>query len=273
MVLIFSAQPALAGFYDVCARILALGGQNQAAVRPELTIADKAVLIWGELEVFWQRELESRGYSFKPNKLVLLKYGALADKGQFIGVLDGPKYVFSEGKTYFAPSYIEDVERDLGAKGEAWLFHILSHEYGHHIQNLLGLHGARKALEQGASKLVLGRLSVLSELSAEGLAGYSFNHIYRRGDADDQDLADIQHLVYSMGNDVRYRRRWPSRPPPNPDNYTHGSGEQRRAWFNKGRLAASLEDINPFVDPTLHVGEIAEGHGDLGHLWSLRRKN
>ena len=118
--------------------------------------------------------------------------------------------------------------------------YVLGHEYGHHIQNLMGTMGQVRTQKGADSDAV--RL----ELQADCYAG-----MWTR-DAEDSELitlddADITEALDSakaVGDD---RIQQKSGQGVDPEGWTHGSSEQRMAWFTKGYDEGSLEACDTFA--------------------------
>ncbi|MEM9725296.1 MAG: neutral zinc metallopeptidase [Pseudomonadota bacterium] len=95
---------------------------------------------------------------------------------------------------------------------------VLGHEYGHHVQNLAGLHDQLQRRETFATLSTLRQLGVRYELQAECLAGVWAHHAAPRGDVITR--ADV--------------RRWQTLNTLGGDLDTHGTARQRLQWFTRG---------------------------------------
>ncbi len=84
----------------------------------------------------------------------------------------GPFYCPNDRKIYLDMSFFRDMQRKLGGGGDFAYAYVISHEYGHHIQNLIGLLPKTQAAQQNASSQAqANNISVRVELMADCLAG------------------------------------------------------------------------------------------------------
>ena len=126
--------------------------------------------------------------------------------------------------------------RQLGFGGDFAMAYVLAHEYGHHVQNLLGVLGRAQQGAQGAT----GN-GVRTELQADCYAGVWAHYaaITKQPGTDvtflqplsDKDIADALSAASSVGDD-RIQKQSTGRV--NPESWTHGSSAERQAWFTIG---------------------------------------
>ncbi len=166
--------------------------------------------------------------------------GASADVGPFYCPVD--KHVYLD-TTFFA----DMLEGRLGAEGgEFSRAYVLAHEYGHHVQDLLGTMG-RVRTQQGA-----GSDAVRLELQADCYAGIWTRHATTADDGSGQpfildltqdDVRRALDAAAAVGDD-RIQQRSSGRV--DPESWTHGSAQQRMAWFETGRTEGTLEACDTF---------------------------
>jgi uncharacterized protein len=161
----------------------------------------------------------------------------------------GPFYCPVDEGVYLDRRFFEDMlQGRLGAEGGAFAeSYVLAHEYGHHVQNILGTMG-RVRTQQGPSSD-----AVRLELQADCYAGMWAKHATEAPDADgrpyileltDEDIARALDAARAVGDD-RIQQRSGGRV--NPDAWTHGSSEQRMRWFRTGMEQGSLEACDTFA--------------------------
>ena len=161
----------------------------------------------------------------------------------------GPFYCPVDKLVYLDTTFFEDMlERQLGGSSEDFAeAYVLAHEYGHHVQDLLGTMG-RVRTQQGADSD-----AVRLELQADCYAGMWSRFATEAEDADGQvfiveltqdDIDEALSAARAVGDD-RIQQRTSGRV--DPDAWTHGSAEQRMRWFMTGRDKGTLQACDTFA--------------------------
>jgi predicted metalloprotease len=165
----------------------------------------------------------------------------------------GPFYCPNDQRVYLDSTFMDDMlEGQLGARGGPFaLAYVIAHEYGHHVENLLGVLGKSRTQQGPRSD------SVKIELMADCFAGMWAKGAQLTTDAAGEriieeltqdDIARAIDAAQAVGDD-RIQRRSSGRV--NPEAWTHGSAEQRVHWFNVGLKEGSLEACNTFMPGAL----------------------
>jgi predicted metalloprotease len=160
----------------------------------------------------------------------------------------GPFYCPTDQTIYLDTSFFRAVlQQQLGGpSGDFVEPYVIAHEYGHHIQNLLGTMGRVKTQQGPTSD------SVRLELQADCYAGMWARSATTTDDATGQALfssltdADIQQAIAaatSVGDD-RIQERSGGRV--NPEQWTHGSAAERVRWFRTGYTQGTLDACDTF---------------------------
>ena len=157
-------------------------------------------------------------------------------------------------KVYLDTSFFSAMLEDqLGAKGGDFAeAYVLAHEYGHHVENLLGYLG-RTRTQQGPNSD-----AVRVELMADCLGGMWAKYATTTEDADgnililelsDEDISEALDAAAAVGDD-RIQERSSGRT--NPETWTHGSAAAREMWFNVGYEQGSFEACDTFEADELY---------------------
>lgn len=161
----------------------------------------------------------------------------------------GPFYCPTDQTIYLDTTFFEDVlQRQLGGPSGAFVEpYVLAHEYGHHIQNLLGTMG-RVRTQQGPQSD-----SVRLELQADCYAGMWTKSATTTEDADgnvlitdltQEDIRQAIEAATAVGDD---RIQKASGGQVDPDSWTHGSAASRVKWFTTGYRQGSLDACDTFA--------------------------
>lgn len=191
------------------------------------------------VQAWWTQAMPKHfGKEYEPSKTVFFSQGVNTGCGQ-AGSDVGPFYCPADRRVYIDLTFYRVLADQLGAPGEFAQPYVLAHEYGHHVQTLLGTE-AKMRQEQKRNPDQANALSVKLELQADCYAGAWAKNATGTTDATGQKIftsitdADIQEGIDTaekIGDDALAQR---SGRPVDPGEFTHGTSEQRREWFRKG---------------------------------------
>ncbi len=213
-----------------------------ADAEDDVDCARKAVLL--SLEQYWGATLpEQGGTELVPAQAITFSGGVNTGCGQATSQV-GPFYCPADQQIYLDTTFFSDVlEGQLGGQGGDFVEpYVLAHEYGHHIQNMLGTMG-RVRTQQGPESD-----AVRLELQADCYAG-----MWTRDASDgdgillDLDQGDIDEAIDSAKTVGDDRIQQKSGQRVDPEGWTHGSSEQRMRWFMVGFEEGSLEACDTFA--------------------------
>ena len=160
----------------------------------------------------------------------------------------GPFYCPADKRVYLDLTFYDDLSTQFGAQGGLFVdAYVLAHEYGHHVQDLLGTEAKVRTREGPRSD------SVRLELQADCYAGVWGKHATTVPDASGKPLIsdvtqdDINRALDTagrIGDDYIQKNLGSGHVDQN--SFTHGTSEQRRHWFLTGYQSGSPQDCDTF---------------------------
>jgi uncharacterized protein len=197
-----------------------------------------------DLQAVWTETLSRDGREYPRAKLVLFRDATRSACG--IGeAATGPFYCPPDGMVYLDLGFFEELHRRFGAPGEFAQAYVLAHEIGHHVQNVLGV-GDQVREQQAARPSERNALSVRLELMADCFAGVWAHSTQQRRLLEAGDVESALGAAAAIGDDRLQRM---GRGTVSPDSFTHGSSEQRVAWFRRGYEGGRPSDCDTFAAP------------------------
>jgi len=204
---------------------------------------DFARRIIGSAEDVWQPLLRDRGVRFVPATFTAYDYATPTGCGTGQSSA-GPFYCPSDAHIYLDLSFFNELSQRFGAPGEFARAYVIAHEYGHHIQNLLGAMDRRGGPSRGADSE-----SVRTELQADCYAGVWAYHANQQfAILQNGDVEGGLRAATSVGDDTLQKE---SQGYVVPDSFTHGSSAQRVRWFQRGLQDGRVEACDTFSAPSL----------------------
>ncbi|WP_428964653.1 KPN_02809 family neutral zinc metallopeptidase [Micromonospora fluostatini] len=234
------------------------GGDNTAleqrcAAEDALEQLDcRNTLYVNSIQAYWRTALpQAFGEQYRPTQTVFFSQAVSTGCGQADSGV-GPFYCPADSQVYIDLTFYRVLADQLGAAGEFAQPYVLAHEYGHHIQNLLGTNEQVRRQQQRDPGNA-NALSVRLELQADCYAGAWAKNA--TGTADDtgqriftsiteQDIRQAIDAAEKIGDDAIAER---ANRPVNPDEFSHGSSAQRREWFTRGYDTGDPQQCNTFT--------------------------
>ncbi|WP_027383344.1 KPN_02809 family neutral zinc metallopeptidase [Epilithonimonas caeni] len=249
------------GTIIIAAIVFFLGGdpsailQNSATSSPqqteqrqlskeELNIREFVRMLTKENEETWANVFNQNGIQFRPAKVVLFESTTSSGCGIAQSEM-GPFYCPSDQTIYMDMSFFNELQQKFGAKvGQFTVAYVLGHEYGHHIQNLLGTLDKVHQLSQRGSEAQANQISVANELQADFYAGlWAKQTDSREKFLEPGDIQEAMSAAAAVGDDNIQKR---GQGYVNQESFTHGSSAQREEWFMKGYNTGDIRQGDTF---------------------------
>ena len=158
----------------------------------------------------------------------------------------GPFYCPGDQKVYLDLGFFDELARQFGAPGDFAQAYVVAHEFGHHVQNLLGTNERVGRDRAGANSA-----SVALELQADCYAGIWGHAASQRGrfqagqvELEPGDAEEALRAAAAIGDD-RLQRMGSGRV--SPERFTHGTSAQRVEWFQRGMESGDPARCNTFA--------------------------
>lgn len=184
------------------------------------------------LDIYWETQVD--GY-VKP-ELILFSGSVQTGCGNATSAV-GPFYCPPDQTVYIDTAFFDQLQTQFGASGGPLAqMYIVAHEWGHHIQNIVGTMNGLNLQDSGPTSD-----GVRLELQADCYAGAWVAAASDTEDASgiallreptDAEITDALNAANVVGDDYIQENLGDGNV--NPETWTHGSSEQRQAWFRTG---------------------------------------
>jgi uncharacterized protein len=194
-------------------------------------------------EEVWSKIFEENNMQFEPAKMVLFTDEVQTACGGATAA-SGPFYCPGDQIIYMDMVFFEELKTRFGAKGGDFaIAYVMAHEYGHHIQKILGTSDKMRQAQQGKSAIDANKLSVALELQADFYAGvwaHNNQELLEEG-----DIEEALSAANAVGDDAIQSKMQGQVVP---DSFTHGSSAKRMEWFKKGYKTGDINQGTTFQE-------------------------
>ncbi len=190
------------------------------------------------LDATWQPLFQEAGIAFKQPVLNFYDGRGQSGCGAAQAAM-GPFYCPTDEGIYIDTSFYDQMDQQMGAGGDFARAYVIGHEYGHHVQTLTGTSKwVRQAQQQNPGQA--NQLQVRMELQADCYAG-----VWAAKNPQLIEPGDIEEglqAASAIGDDTLTKGRV------SPDNFTHGTSQQRMQWLQKGLKTGDEDQCDTFAD-------------------------
>jgi predicted metalloprotease len=207
---------------------------------------DFAATILRFTEKVWDEEFRKAGHHYEPPHMVLFSRKVETGCGVAPSAV-GPFYCPADKTVYLDPTFFDELEHKLGgSQAEFSQAYVIAHEVGHHVQNLLGYSKIVDQKRRTLSKGEYNPWSVRLELQADYLAGvWAYHGQQKFNFIESGDIESAIKTANAIGDDRLQKRATGFT---SPENYTHGTSDQRIRWFRRGLQTGDLPKMKQLFD-------------------------
>jgi predicted metalloprotease len=218
--------------------------ESRALTEAEKVEGEFVKTLMADNEDVWIKIFKENGLTFEAPKLILFS-GQVQTACGGASSASGPFYCPGDRTIYMDMSFFDELRTKFGAEGGDFaVAYVMAHEFGHHIQTLLGTSGKVRQLQENKSETEGNKLSVALELQADFYAGLWTHYNEKQNNMlESGDIEEALSAANAVGDDAIQKKMQGQVVP---DSFTHGSSEQRMHWFNRGFETGDIKQGDTF---------------------------
>jgi predicted metalloprotease len=233
--------------------ILEQMGQGQGAPTEQRALTSEEIeegkfikTIVADNEDVWSKIFQENNMDYTNPKLVLFSEAVETACGNATSA-SGPFYCPGDQKVYMDLVFFEELKTRFGAEGGDFATaYVIAHEIGHHVQTLLGTSAKMRQMQEGKSQAEANKLSVALELQADFYAGVWTHYNQKMNNfLEEGDIDEALSAAHAVGDDAIQAKIQGHIVP---ESFTHGTSEQRKAWFMKGYKSGDINQGDTFAE-------------------------
>jgi predicted metalloprotease len=211
-------------------------GDNEAQFINSVTV---------DVQTFWEGRFQAAGKTYPDTVTVLFTNQTQSGCG-VASSATGPFYCPADKKVYLDLGFFDELRTRFGADGDFAHAYVLAHEFGHHVQDALGI---MDQVQQQQTASNANDLSIRLELQADCLAGVWAHSVWAQPDQQnvesitDADVAQALNAAQAVGDD---RIQEQATGTIDKETWTHGSADQRAKWFTAGFKGGTTDSCDTF---------------------------
>lgn len=220
----------------------AQAGQTTAEICGANQYAMETCNALSSLNETWEPLFREAGIPFQQPTLTFLAGGSVRTGCGTASSAMGPFYCSADQGIYVDTRFYDTLDRQMGARGDFARHYVIAHEYGHHVQHLVGMADQIRSAQQ-ANPGQSNQLQVRMELQADCYAGVWAGR--NRGLIEAGDVREGMQAATAVGDDTIMRNAGRAA---HPESFTHGSADQRMRWLNLGLETGDEEQCDTFAN-------------------------
>lgn len=201
-------------------------------------------VVLASTEDVWSQIFEANKQQYPAPTMVLFQGSVQSACGGATSA-SGPFYCPGDQKVYLDTQFFDEMKNKLGGGGDFAQAYVIAHEVGHHIQTITGTSDqVNQVRAKGGQVEGDGGLLVRQELQADCYAGLWAHYAQQEKQwMEPGDMESAIRTAQAIGDDTLQRQ---SQGSVVPDAFSHGTAEQRMAWFTRGFESGNINQCDTF---------------------------